>query len=118
MTDGRYVYTRQPLPDSFAYHYTAMPRGFRSFVPRERLAEADCGVFLDTAYGIPHLRMKTGSRRHRDAPDYNLIFDLEKDPEQRNPIRDEELESELAAKLKELLERYGAPECQFDRLGL
>lgn len=117
MTDGRYTYARQPLPDSFAHHHTLMPRGFRSFVPRERLQQAETGVFLDTAYGIPHLRFKVPSRRHRDAPEFNPIYDIVADPGQQNPIRDAELEGMLAHKMKELLLRCDAPECQYDRLG-
>lgn len=117
MTDGRYTYTRQPEPDSFAYHHTAMPRGFRDFIPREKMAEAEFGVFLDHTYGIPHFRMKVDSRRHHEAPDYNPIFDIVEDPGQTEPIRDEELEARLAHKMKELLRRYDAPPIQYERLG-
>jgi len=117
MTDGTHTYTRQPLPGSFAHHHTLMPRGFRSFVPRETLAAAECGVFLKHTHGIPHLRMKVPSRRHRDAPDFNPIYDIVNDPGQTNPIRDTALEARLAAKMKELLQRYDAPESQYERLG-
>ncbi len=118
LTDGRHTYCRQPLPDSFLYHHTAMPCAFRDFIDRDVLARAECGVFLKHAYGIPHLRLRIPSHRHHDAPDFNPVYDVGADPRQQNPIRDPELEAKLAAKMKELLQRFDAPECQYARVGL
>lgn len=121
--DGRYSYCRQPLDGSYLYHYTAMPRGFSDFISRKQLASAEMGVFLNTTYGIPHYRMPINSKKHMDAPDYNIIYDLKDyDPNnqdnQSQPVHDKEIERKLENKLKELLIRYDAPECQFERLGL
>jgi len=116
MTDGRYTYGRQPLPGSFLYHYTAMPR--RYFRDREKLAAAEVGPFLKHAYGIPVYRVKVPSHRHHAAPDFNPIYDIQADPGQAQPIHDAALESQLAAKMRELLQRYDAPECQYARVGL
>ncbi|MGA1197768.1 MAG: hypothetical protein ACO36I_14850, partial [Candidatus Latescibacterota bacterium] len=58
------------------------------------------------------------SRKHHNAPDHNLIYDITKDPEQANPIFDTELENKLATKMKDLLTHYDAPACQFERMGL
>jgi arylsulfatase A-like enzyme len=116
MTDGRYTYCRQPLEGSFLYHYTAMPR--RYFGQREKLAGADVGRFLKCAYDIPVYRVKVPSHRHHGAPDFNPIYDIQSDPGQTAPIRDAELEARLAVQMKELLERYDAPECQYARVGL
>jgi hypothetical protein len=118
LTDGRHTYCRQPLPDSFLYHHTAMPCAFRDFIDRDVLARSECGVFLKHAYGIPHLRLRIPSHRHHDAPDFNPVYDVGADPRQQNPIRDPELEAKLAAKMKELLQRFDAPECQYARVGL
>jgi hypothetical protein len=47
-----------------------------------------------------------------------LLYDLHTDPGQTTPLNDAGLEAEFAAKMKELLLRYEAPECQFTRTGL
>jgi len=116
MTDGRYAYCRQPLENSFLYHYTAMPR--RYFKDREKLAGAEVGRFLKHACDIPVYRVKVPSHRHYAAPDFNPIYDIQADPGQLRPIRDARLEGELAARMRELLQRYDAPECQYARVGL
>ena len=116
MTDGRYTYCRQPLENSFLYHYTAMPR--RYFKDREKLAGAEVGRFLKHACDIPVYRVKVPSHRHYAAPDFNPIYDIQADPGQLRPIRDARLEGELAARMRELLQRYDAPECQYARVGL
>ena len=118
LTDGRFTYCRQPLPDSTTYHHTAMPCNFSDFHTRGQLAGAEFGVFLDTACDIPHYRIETKSRHHHKAPDFNPIYDVVDDPQQQNPIRDAGLESELAGKMRQLLERFDAPECQYTRAGL
>ena len=117
-TDGVHTYCRQPAPGAPLYHHTAMPRGFADFLPRERLAEAETGVFLPTTHGIPHFRIPARSHRHRDAPDFHPIHDLRADPGQRRPIHDAILEAELVRRLTASLERFGAPPEHFARLGL
>jgi arylsulfatase A-like enzyme len=117
MTDGRVTYTRQPLPGSTAHLHTGDLRNVLRG-NREIMKTAEAGCFLPSAGEIPHFRVPRPSHRHRDAPDFNPIYDLETDPGQERPIRDLEREKELAAKLTGLLERYEAPESQFGRLGL
>ncbi len=118
MYDGRYTYCRQPVEDSAVYHHTAMPRAFSDFVKRDKLAAAETGVFLKSCHGIPHYRIKTKSHKHMHAPNFNPIYDISVDPGQKNPIRDAPLEWMLEKKLRELLKRYDAPECQYERTGL
>ena len=118
LTDGRYTYCRQAVQDSFLYHYTAVPTGDKGFIDRESLAQAEYGVFLKHTSSIPHLRIKTPSRWHHDAPDFNLIYDVLVDPDQQHPIREPELEHRLETKMKELLISLDAPLCQLERMGL
>jgi len=47
-----------------------------------------------------------------------MIFDLSNDSRQIVPIQDPELEEALAKKMKEMLIRLDAPDCQFKRLAL
>jgi arylsulfatase A-like enzyme len=117
LTDGRYTYCRQPLPDSHLYHHTAMPCSFADFHGRGQLAQAETGVFLQHAYDIPHYRLKVPSKRHHNAPDFNPIYNIGADPLQKSPVRDEELERQLAGRMRQLLQEYDAPECQYQRLG-
>lgn len=118
LTDGRYTYCRQPLPGSTVHHHTAMPRTFSDFLPRELLAGAKCGAFLEHCHGVPHYRITRPSHRHHGAPDFNPIYDVQKDPGQTQPIRNAALESQLAKKMKKLLKAADAPACQYRRLGL
>lgn len=118
LTDGRYTYCRQALPDSVVHDHTAVPRGFSDFIPRERLAQAEMGIFLPTTYGVPHFRMTTPSRQHIDAPDFNPIYDTLTDPNQSAPIHDPALEARLADQMRALLAYHDAPESQYTRVGL
>lgn len=116
--DGTYSYCRQPREGSVVHHHTLMPRAFSDFLPRESLQTAEYGCFLPSCHGIPHLRISRTSHRHKNAPDYNPIYNIREDPRQEHPIFDAALEDSLAGKMRELLVRFEAPACQFERLGL
>lgn len=116
--DGRYAYCRQPLENTFAYHHTAMPRGFSGFLDRDSLASAEMGIFLGHTGGIPHYRIKAPSRKHIHPLPFNPIYDLREDPGQEKPIRDTGLEERLGQKMAVLMRRYEAPENEFARVGL
>ncbi len=116
LTDGHYTYCRQPAPGSITHLHTSNPNGLGG--TREEWAKAETGCFLPQTYGIPVYRIEHESRRHQDAPDFNPIYDLEADPHQTTPLRDDTLEASLTAKMVELLRRYEAPPCQYSRLGL
>ena len=47
-----------------------------------------------------------------------MLFDLEKDPNQENPIHDESLEEEMCRKLIDAMKKYNSPTEQYIRLGL
>ena len=48
----------------------------------------------------------------------NLLFDIESDPGQLQPIDDSSIEAKLSARLVELMKECDAPKEQFQRLGL
>lgn len=118
LTNGRYSYCRQPLEGSTVYHHTAMPRGFWDYLPRDVLARAESGIFLQTTYEIPHWRIAQPSYRHLDAPDFNPIYDILNDPHQTMPIHNVELEEQLAIQMTQLMRLHDAPESQYQRVGL
>ena len=95
-----------------------MPCTFRDFIDRDTLAKSESGVFLKSVHDIPHLRIRTPSYRHGNAPEFNPIYGIVADPQQKNPIRAPGLEAKLAGRMKEQLECMGTPECQYARVGL
>jgi arylsulfatase A-like enzyme len=118
LTDGRHTYCRQAKPNSTVHHHTAMPVNFSGAHGRTQLANAELGVFLSSAHDVPHYRFAVDSKHHHGAPDYNPIYDIQQDPLQQNPLRDDALEVRLAEKMSELLDCYGAPACQRARMDL
>ena len=100
-----------------------MPVGFSDFEGREKLASAELGVFLENAHDVTHLRFPVKSRRHRDAVDSNLIYDIQTDPQQQQQqqqqslVKDDALEARLAQQMRSLLKRFDVPPCQYERMG-
>ncbi|MCS7461317.1 sulfatase [Paenibacillus doosanensis] len=115
LTDGRCTYTRQPVRDSVAYHHTATP--VVSDPARTGYEHAELGTFLPQT-SMPVYRVAEASRRHHNAPEHHLLYDIEQDPEQTSAIRNPALEDQYASKLRQLLMQYQAPEWQFARMGL
>lgn len=116
-TDGRHTYCRQPLPDTACDHHTAMAT--HAIIPahHDLWANAECDHFLPDCF-MPVYRVSVPCRPAVDAPDFNPIHDIQADPAQESPIRDEALEAELAGKLMQKLTGLNAPPCQFERAGL
>ncbi|MFW6061703.1 MAG: sulfatase-like hydrolase/transferase [Planctomycetota bacterium] len=117
-TDGRYTYTRQPQEGSTVDHHTAMAVHATIERHAELWANAECGKFLPQA-NMPVYRIPLPSRRHHNAPDAaDLVYDIQADPHQQTPLTDEPLRARLETTLTELLHRYNAPPCQYNRTGL
>jgi arylsulfatase A-like enzyme len=119
VTDGRHVYMRasvdagnQPL-----YEHTLMPTHMRGrFTPAE-LADAELHPGFSFTKGAPVLR--TQGRTVGGSYEFGtLLFDLERDPDQRDPLVDDELELRMATALVATLRENDAPPSQFERLGL
>lgn len=119
MTDGRYTYFREPIPQSNVYHYTAHTVGaIQNPEMRKRYAEADVGRYLDHAYGIPLYRLKTTSSRAQGAQPFHAVYDLQTDYAQEHPIRGGAVEADLVTRLRRLLFEHRAPQEQFERFEL
>jgi arylsulfatase A-like enzyme len=115
LTDGTYTYCRQPIEDSTVHMHTAMP--VNAWKMTELYADAEMGKFLPQT-DMPVYRIAMKSKRHHLAPDHHLLYDITSDPNQSAPVRDAHLESFYETKMKQLLLKYNAPECQFLRTGL
>jgi arylsulfatase A-like enzyme len=128
VTDGRHVYMRangavstradanidcQPL-----YNYTLMTTHMRHRFQVEELQDIELAPPFSFTKGCP--TMKIGATR---APLWipfyeTLLFDLESDPGQLNPIVDASIEADMIDKLVALMRANDAPAEQYERLGL
>jgi len=121
-TDGRWTYCRQPRPGGPLHEYTSIPYRYGDLVRPEglemlRRAEMDRGT-LAQAGGVPVYKVPRESHRHRDAPDFDPVYDIQADPDQTAPVRDAALEAKLAERLAAAMRRFDAPPEQFQRVGL
>jgi arylsulfatase A-like enzyme len=120
VTDGRYVYMRACADASNTplFEHTLMPTHMASRFRPEELREAELvpgGTFAFTK-GVPVL--KTPGWAISPARFGTLLFDLETDPDQQNPLVDDGLELRMAGLLVETMRTADAPASQYQRLGL
>ena len=127
ITDGRYTYFRYP-PDmrkQELYEYTLMPTHLRSFFSAATLKQAQLVPPFGFTQEIPLLRIP--ARRLADGQvaamgTYEdcttVLFDLQSDPGQLDPIVDEAVEQRLLRTLADKLAELDAPAEAFGRIGL
>ncbi|MDR6906629.1 arylsulfatase A-like enzyme [Agromyces sp. 3263] len=119
VTDGRYVYMRACADPSNSplFEYTLMPTHMRSRFAVEELREAEFVPGFDFTKGVPLLKVPAWTLGN--PWEYGtLLFDLQTDPDQDHPLRDDELELRMASLLVDLMRANDAPAEQFVRLGL
>ena len=119
VADGRYVYMRAPAqPDNTPlYEYTLMPTHIRSLFAPEELQFAELAPPFSFTKGCPTL--KVPARPWVEAHAFGtLLFDLENDPGQKQPLSDPEVEERMKQHLIRLMQANDAPSEQFERLGL
>ncbi|HWV21057.1 MAG TPA: sulfatase [Devosia sp.] len=119
VTDGRYVYMRasadaanQPLLE-----HTLMPTHMRSRFEPGEFEGAELHPGFSFTKGAPVLRLPGWTMRG-PSEFGTLLYDLETDPGQTNPLRDTALELAMADLLVRLLRDNDAPQSQYERLGL
>ena len=120
LTDGRYVYMRAPAREDNAplFNYTLMPTHMRGRFPPAELQETALAPAFDFSKGCALLQIPAqawGNIRH---PLETLLYDVEADPQQTQPLQDAALEARLAEQMRALLEASEAPAEQYERLGL
>jgi len=120
ITDGRFVYMRGPVDPSYnqpLFNYTLMPSHMRSLFGVDELQDIQLAEPFSFTKGCR--TMKIASKQVFDAPPrYTMLFDLETDPGQENPIDSAAEEARLSARMAELMQANNAPPEQFERLGL
>jgi arylsulfatase A-like enzyme len=118
VTDGRYVYMRAPIADNQPlYEYTLMPTHIRwRFSPNELQTATLVETFAFTK-GCRLLKI-AGNPWGNPADMVTMLFDLQSDPGQLQPIQNPDIEARMIEHLLRLMKRNDAPEEQFARLGL
>jgi len=119
VTDGRYVYMRAPLtPDNTPlYEYTHMPTHMRHSFPVDQLQDIQLAEPFDFTKGCRTMKIagRCGDGRHEFG---TMLFDLETDPKQENPIDDPAIEKRMIELMVGLMKANDCPPEQFERLGL
>ncbi len=125
-TDGRYVYMRAPAnPENQPlFNYTLMPTHMKHTFPVAEMRTAQLRPPFNFTKDCPTLKIDTNPQevpRHVKTDAYSfgsLLFDNEKDPEQKHPLKDENIESRMRDALLEAMQTAEAPSEQYQRLGL
>ncbi len=120
VTDGRFVYMRSAATPSNAplEQYTLMPTHMRERFPVSELAAWEPAEPFSFTQGLRTMRMETPNRWMNPWPHGTLLFDVERDPQQREPLLDDEVELRMLDLLVRLMRENDAPASQFTRLGL
>ena len=119
ITDGRWVYMRAVQDSSVpANEYTMMTTHMNSrFSPKE-LQQVSLAEPFGFTKGVRPLKIPaSGGLRFQEKLKENRLYDLEKDPFQREPIHDPQKEAEMAWAMEELLKENEAPKEIYWRYG-
>lgn len=131
ITDGRYVYMRagRSAEEKFLNNYTLLPLHMMVPFALEDLRKTDPALVSGFGFtkGVPVMRIPTSGKtspnnscyQYEDHMRYgDLLFDLEADPDQNEPVHNSELEGQLLAAMRGLLEENEAPGELFERIGI
>lgn len=119
ITDGRYVYMLAPASadNQPLFNYTLMPTHLRRRFDVAELRRAELAPPFAFSKGCPLL--KTPSQRWSGTlPFETMLFDVERDPWQQHPMRDEAVEERLRQQMIALMQANDAPPEQYERMGL
>ena len=118
-TNGNYVYMRAPAnPDNTPlYEYTLMPMHIRAHFGVDELHDAALAEPFSFTKGCRTLRVP--GRSWVEAHPYGtLLYDVEADYAQQQPLADADIERMMIGHLKRLMRENDSPPEQFERLGL
>ncbi len=122
VTDGRHVYMRAPVSaeNTPLFQYTHMPAHMKTPFSLDEMRTAVMAPPFPFTKGCPVMRIAANGRNGwAAAHDFGtMLFDIESDPKQANPLHDDKLEKEMIEHLVREMRANHAPEEQFGRLGL
>ncbi|WP_312431580.1 sulfatase [Lacrimispora sp.] len=116
--NGKYMLMKSPEKENQPLvSYTLMPTNIRGFYEKNTLEQ---GIMIKGnrfTNGIPCV--KYPDKTYINPMQFgDLLFDLEADPMQENPLSDKAVMQEMCVKLKKEMEKVEAPEEEFIRVGL
>lgn len=119
VTDGRYVYMyTAPNQEETVYEYTLMPTHMRQMFQPEEMKEIELAGPFSFTKGCRVMKIKKADMMGDTSGFGSMLFDLENDPHQENPIHDAQLEKKMQAYIREGMLENDAPKELFRRLGL
>jgi arylsulfatase A-like enzyme len=119
VTDGRYVYMREPVfeDEGPIFTYTLIPLAMRNFKVGAQ-TEIELAGPLSFSKGTKVMRFGRETDGSRKGAPGHKLFDLDSDPHQSKSLSDPETEQRLSKLMVELMRDCSAPEEQYIRLGL
>ncbi len=120
ITDGRYVYMRGPsnLFNKPIYEYTLMPTHMRGFFSINELKTIELSDPFSFTKGTKLMKSEAQFRYVNPYIFGSLLFDLQSDPHQENPIINAEIEKRMISALVKEMKEDDSPIEQFERLGI
>lgn len=119
VTDGRYILMRAPADYTVPqYEYGLMPTGHgsrRGFFNPADLRRTELSRPFRFSKGIPLLKIPSKGYYPPQVRFGDLLYDLQVDPQQMNPIHDEQLKEKLLDHMGRLMCQNDAPEELFAR---
>ncbi len=120
-TDGSTLYMLAPDEGAPAFNYTLMPTHMTWLFTQRELETAELAQPFTFTKNMPLLKTPAGTGApggEAVAPRQTLLFDLEKDPQQENPITDVNRERAARAAMVDLMKHNDAPSEVYSRYGL
>lgn len=120
VTDGRFVYMRSSATETNAplEQYTLMPTHMRARFSIQDLSSWEPADPFSFTKGLRTMRMPATARQINPWQHGTLLFDLDTDPAQENPLTDDEVELRMLRLVAKLMHDTDAPRSQFERLGI
>jgi arylsulfatase A-like enzyme len=120
VTDGRHVYMRASADASNGplENYTLMPTHMRARFNVAELADWEPADPFSFTKGVRTMKIRARTPFINPWQHGTLLFDLLTDPQQEEPLIDDEVELRMIGLLVERMRDTGAPDSQYERLGL
>lgn len=117
ITDGRYVYMRAVRTDgSEIDEYTLMPTHMTMLFSVKEMQRAEFTEGFTFTKGCKVMRIPVAARGAAKITE-DLLFDLEQDPKQVNPVHLPEVKERMELALANLLKENEAPAAIYERFG-
>jgi len=121
ITDGQRVYMRGPASEENAplFQYTLMPTHLPHTFDVQELQDIQLQEPFSFTKGCRTMKTASGTLHKSIQHEFGtLLFDLDNDYEQKEPIENEETEAIMKKRLVQEMEKLEVPPEQYERLGL